>query len=124
MDGYQIPLTFQNGLPYLQCCMPTQAEVDSLPHLIMTSDIDWDPTSYDNTITNLPQFYNPVVDQVHQRNFDDQGNYLHRTVVTHSMQAVPEYFDVHEYLDYDDIIAILLMLGIPQWSKLSIRSTH
>jgi hypothetical protein len=37
MDGYQIPLTFRNGLAYLKCCPPTDAEVDLLPHLTMTA---------------------------------------------------------------------------------------
>jgi hypothetical protein len=40
MDGYQIQLTFRNGLEYLKCCPPTDAEVDSLPHLIMTAEVD------------------------------------------------------------------------------------
>jgi hypothetical protein len=40
--GYQLPLDFKNGLPYLCCWKPTEAELSSLPHIIMTSDVDWD----------------------------------------------------------------------------------
>ena len=43
VDGYQLPLKFHNGLPYLPCRKPTEDELESLPHIIMTSDIDWDP---------------------------------------------------------------------------------
>jgi hypothetical protein len=61
MDGYQTPLAFDNGLPYLKCCTPTNEEVTSLPHVIMTSDIDWDPTSYNNDITDIIVFTMPVL---------------------------------------------------------------
>jgi hypothetical protein len=49
-DGYQIPLHFKKGLAYLRCRKPTENETGSLPHVIMTSDIDWDPKRYDNDI--------------------------------------------------------------------------
>ena len=57
MDGYQIPLDFVNGLPYLQCRKPLQQEIETLPHIIMTSDMDWDPTIYDNVIEDFSHFY-------------------------------------------------------------------
>jgi hypothetical protein len=49
VDGYQLPLDFKNGLPYLRCLKLTEAELSSLPHIIMTSDVDWDPKQYDIT---------------------------------------------------------------------------
>jgi hypothetical protein len=70
----------------------------------MTSNVDWDSTLYDNTISNLPQFYDPEVDEAHHSIFDEQGYYLHQMVATHSMQVESEYFDVHKYADYTDII--------------------
>ena len=104
LDSYQIPLAFHNGLPYLKCRIPTQNEVASLPHLIMTSDIDWDPTTYDNVISDLQLFYDADVDEVHHSHFDDHGNYRHRTVATHNMHHEPEFFDVYEYPDYVDVV--------------------
>jgi hypothetical protein len=80
MDGYQIPLMFRNGLAYLQCCPPTDAEVDLLPHLIMMADVDWDPTLYDNVISDLHKLYDQDIDDVPHGNFDAHGNYLHRTL--------------------------------------------
>jgi hypothetical protein len=64
MDSYQIPLAFHNVLPYLKCRPPANEEVTSLPHVIMTSDIDWDPTTYDNDITDITAFFTmPVLTQ-------------------------------------------------------------
>jgi hypothetical protein len=74
----------------LKCRPPTDAEVDSLPHLIMTADVDWDPTSYDNVILDLHKFYDQDIAKVHHGNFDAHGNYLHRTVATHLVQPEPE----------------------------------
>jgi hypothetical protein len=39
MEGYQFPLDLQNGLPYLRCRMPTENELASLPHIVMTSHL-------------------------------------------------------------------------------------
>jgi hypothetical protein len=104
VDGYQIPLTFRNGLAYLKCWPPTDAEVDSLPHLIMTADVDGDPTSYDNLILDLHKIYDQDIDDVPHAIFDAHENYLHRTVATHLVQPESEFFDVHELLTFDDII--------------------
>ena len=47
VDGYEIPLTIRNGLPYLQIRPHTDHEYDTLPHVIMTGDHDWDPSVLD-----------------------------------------------------------------------------
>jgi hypothetical protein len=99
MDGYQIPVAFRNGLPYLPCRAPTATEVASLPHVIMTSDADWDPATYDNVIPRINTFNDAKAEMVHQSTFDDCGNYRHCTVATHSTHPEPEYFDVHKYPD-------------------------
>ena len=61
IDGYQLPLDFKNGLPYLSCRKPTNNELKSLPHIIMTSDVDWDPSIYDNVIDDLEEFHDTLV---------------------------------------------------------------
>jgi hypothetical protein len=91
MDGSQIPIAFHNGLPYLKCRPPTNEEVTSLPHIIMTSDINWDPTTYNNYISDIITFFDAIIDTVHRSNFDDHGNYRHRTVTTHTLHAYPEF---------------------------------
>jgi hypothetical protein len=122
LDGYQIPLAFRNGLLYLPCRSPTAKEVASLPYLI-TSDVDWDPTTYDNVISDIHTFYVAEADMVHHDAFDDCGNYQHPTVATHSTHPEPEYFDFHEYPDYSDAIDDLLDAQHPALLEIFIRVT-
>jgi hypothetical protein len=121
MDGYQIPLTFRNCLVYLKCRPPTDAKVDSLPHLIMTVDVDWDPTSYDNFISDPHKFYDQDIDKVPHGNFDAHGNYLYQTVATHLVQPEPEFFNVHKFLAFDNIIDDIVDPSTHQSLKTSTR---
>jgi hypothetical protein len=84
MDGYQLPLNFKNGLPYLRCPTPTEEELASLPHIVMTSDVDWDPSQYDKDIDNFADFHDPSEDAHENYHFNQYGEYHHRTVATHS----------------------------------------
>jgi hypothetical protein len=80
----------------------------------MTSDVDWDPTTYDNVILDINKFYDASVDEVHHSNFDDHGNYHHCTVATHTLYAIPNYFDVHEYPDFSDVVDNILDAHNPE----------
>ena len=51
-EGYTIPITYVNGLPHIKTTYPTDAEMDTLPHITMTSDIPWDPRRYDEIHTD------------------------------------------------------------------------
>jgi hypothetical protein len=88
MDGYQLPLEFKNGLPYLHCRKPTDDELSLLLHIIMTSDVTWDPSLF--VIIN--------------DNIDQHGEYRHRTVATHTIVPEEEFFDASEYVDFDDLV--------------------
>ena len=68
MDGYQIPLQFKNGLAYLPCRKPTADELGLLPHVVMTSDVDWDPSLYDNVIEDMDDFHDPTLDFIDHDN--------------------------------------------------------
>ena len=46
-EGYVMPLDFENGLPYLPMRPYTDTEWRTLPHVVFTSDVDWDPSSVD-----------------------------------------------------------------------------
>ena len=55
----------------------------------MTLDIDWDPTIYDNNISNSITWYDAIDNEttpLADPNFDQTGNYKHRTVANHSIQ--------------------------------------
>jgi hypothetical protein len=83
LDGYQLPPDFKNGLPYLRCRKPTKNELPSLPHIVMTSYVDWDPHQYDKDIDNLEEFHDPSEDVYQHDHFDQYGENCHRTVATH-----------------------------------------
>jgi hypothetical protein len=48
--GYVIPINIQNGLPYVKMRPYTDEEWDTLPHVILTSDVNWDPAVLDDTL--------------------------------------------------------------------------
>ena len=50
-DGYIHPLDFINGLPYLLLRHFTDKEWETLPHLVWTSDLKWNPSIIDHKIT-------------------------------------------------------------------------
>ncbi len=46
-DGYVIPINIKYGLPYIKMRPYTDEEWETFPHVIFTSDADWDPTILD-----------------------------------------------------------------------------
>jgi hypothetical protein len=50
-----------------------------LPHIVMTSDVDWDPSRYGKDIENLADFHDPSEDDHENYDFDWYGEYHHRT---------------------------------------------
>jgi hypothetical protein len=92
IDGYQIPLVFKNGLPYLRCRKPTETELGLLPHIIMTSDNEWDPSLYANVAKDLQEFHDTSVNLIdHDNPFNQYGEYRFRTVATHSTITEVEF---------------------------------
>ena len=47
VDGYVIPLAIRQGLPYMDMHPPSDEEMESLPHVVFTSDKEWDPHNLD-----------------------------------------------------------------------------
>jgi Reverse transcriptase (RNA-dependent DNA polymerase) len=119
MDGYQIPLDFKNGLPYLRCRKPTEDELGLLPHIIMTSDVDWDPSLYDNVVEDLQEFHDTSMDVVdHGNPFDQYGEYRYRTIANHNSKNLEEeFFDALSYVDIDEIVDDVIDLVNPEMVK-------
>ena len=46
-EGYRTPLCLINGLPYMKMRVPTDKELETLPHVTITSDVPWDPRILD-----------------------------------------------------------------------------
>ena len=84
LDGYLIPLDIINGLPYMQMHPNTDKEWKELPHIILTSGDEWDPTVLDNVISDKEDWYNTLKDLdkgLIKTPFDQYGNYRHRQPV-------------------------------------------
>jgi hypothetical protein len=92
-DGYAIPINVKEGLPYVQIRPYTDKEWDTLPHVILTSDEDWDPTVLDHTLDDDDEWFDAVSDLQTDPTtnlFDEFGNYRKRTVV---MKENDTFFD-------------------------------
>ena len=70
-EGYVLPLNFKSGLPYLPICPYTDQEWNTLPHIIFTSDIDWDPSGADFHISDNTDWYDSTPDNRTGRTTDD-----------------------------------------------------
>jgi hypothetical protein len=79
-SGSAFPLDINDGLSYLQCRMYTDEEFDKLPHVIMTSDVTWDPSILDCTILTDNKWHNAVLDLGRSTSnpFEEFGRYTQR----------------------------------------------
>ena len=79
VDGYIFPLNVRDGLPYLDMRPYTDVEFDSLPHVILTSDVNWDPRIMDFDVADDEAWYDAISDDIdHSVLFDAFGNYKGR----------------------------------------------
>jgi hypothetical protein len=80
LDNYIIPLSIKDGLVRLSIRPYTDHEWDNLPHVIPTSELEWDPSVLDHNFKEDEQWGEvPGLDS----SFDDYGDYKHRVVVQH-----------------------------------------
>jgi hypothetical protein len=56
-DGYVIFIDVRHGLPYITMCPFTDEEFKELPHVLWTSEDNWDPTSLDSVISDDSNWY-------------------------------------------------------------------
>ena len=77
LDGYVIPLNIRSGLPYMTIRPYTDTEWDSLPHVILTADTDWDPSVIDHEMEDGEEWFDAMQDLPDiepDPNFDDFGD--------------------------------------------------
>jgi hypothetical protein len=56
LDGYVIPLTNKDGLARLYIWPHTDHDYETLPHVFLTSKVEWDPTVLDHEFTDEAQW--------------------------------------------------------------------
>jgi len=103
-DGYVIPIDFKNALPRLTLRPYTDKEWDMLPHVIMTSELEWDPTVLDHTLTDNDNWYDCVedIDQApYSTIFYQFGNYKEQVSVQfHTSTLATSPTELIDYLVY------------------------
>jgi hypothetical protein len=81
-DGYVIPIDVRCGLPYIMMHPFTDEEFEALPHVLWTSEDNWDPTSLDSVISDNPNWYEaesspPLPDPM----YDEYGEFRGRVLI-------------------------------------------
>lgn len=81
IEGYIIPLDIIHGLAYMQMRPYSDREWDELPHIVFTSDKDWDPDEVDMSLENDKSWYDSQPDIKNANDydftvFDQRGNYV------------------------------------------------
>ena len=114
-DGFEIPLDIKNGLAYIKMRPPTDRELASdIPHVVLTSDADWDPTALDHSIDDVEQWASARPtdgpEEV-ERPFDNLGILKATKAVTNSrvdsddsFESILDYFEsFDQYLPTDGL---------------------
>ena len=99
IDGYCFPIDIINGLPYTPMRPFTDEEYNTLPHVLWTSELDWDPTTLDTIVSDKPDWYN-ILDDLEQQKyhspFDEFGNYCKREPLDAPIEThYSEVVDLH-----------------------------
>jgi hypothetical protein len=79
-DGYIIPLSIQDGLTRLNVCPYTDQEFETLPHVILASALEWDPSVLDHIIKEDEQWGDAPT---FKSQFDEVGDYTQRVILHH-----------------------------------------
>jgi hypothetical protein len=75
-DGYTIPLSIKDGLARLDIRPYTDQEWDSLPHVFLTDEANWDPSVLDHQYNSFEEWY---------------GNRLWQDAVALELKQINEY---------------------------------
>ena len=103
LEGYIMPLNIRSGLPYLPMRPYTDDEWETLPHVIMTSDVDWDPSVLDHIFDSddtiwFDALQNLEDDPTHNL-FDEYGNYRYRRAALCDVHAPSLFYDIDDIID-------------------------
>jgi len=83
-DGYVIPINMRDGLLYVSLHPYTDEEWESLSHIILTSDVDWDASVLDHDLDDSETWFDAISDiptAPPHTLFDELGDYCRHLVV-------------------------------------------
>jgi hypothetical protein len=99
VEGYVHPLNIRNGLAHAIMRPYTDEEWETLPHVIWTSDEEWDPTILDHEITDDDAWYDAISDlqgSLMNSPFDEYGRYCKREAEMHFFDSKMDHEDMIE----------------------------
>ena len=100
-DGYIMTLHIKNELSYLQMQPPTDKELTTMPYVVLTSDVDLNPSVLDSTIDDIQTWSESIPNYPPEealRSFDRFGN-LKSTVMNLHSPALDNALDYFESFD-------------------------
>jgi hypothetical protein len=87
-DGFSIPINIRRGLPYINMQPHTDQEWETLPHVLLTEDTNWDPTHMDHEQGDDSAWYEQQDDPpLLNSDFDLCGDYRHRIVYKFNLSS-------------------------------------
>ena len=97
-DGWIIPLQCRDGLIRMPLKKPSDHELDSLPRIILTSDLEWNQSCLDNEIDAQNDVFHDAMATLEER--EEHENYDHRyndngDYLGHSEPAIDRIMDFH-----------------------------
>ena len=98
LEGYVIALDFINGLAYMPIRPFSNHDWDTLPHVVLTSDIEWDPATINKTISADQNWHDSIPNTTGNFDFNDfntRGLYMINDRIT-----VPSIKDFEKYRKY------------------------
>jgi hypothetical protein len=96
LDRYIIPLSIQDGITCLNISPYTDHKFDTLPHVVLTSELEWDPSVLDHIFKEDEQWGEAPT---FKPQFDEVGDYTQRIVFHHNT-----YFENQDGTTTDDVI--------------------
>ena len=69
-DGYVIPIDIKAGLPHIRMRKFTDKEFRTLPHIVMTSNMNWSPNTLDSTMTRDRKWCKRIASSLNRKGND------------------------------------------------------
>ena len=103
-DGVVVPFAFRNGLPYMDIRPPSDTELDELPHIILTSDVTWDPSIADyefDSTEDFAQDFPQDTQDIATSDVHDDGGYRRRHIARTQFQHDIASDGPHNLVEHD-----------------------
>ena len=96
LEGQVIPFHTRGGLIYMDMTPPSDEEMENLTHVVITADMDWDPSVLDNEhdgqlLDEDEPYHDPI--------FDDHGLYIDKPNPRSVIHALLSHDDGYETPD-------------------------